>query len=279
MAGLPNHVSVHNKADDFVKEQLDRLPVCGQKSNGIQVIPWVAGFYQNDRWFPPNCKVKHFPADGTEMKKCLVNKNIYFYGDSTIRQAYSYLAQSILGAHVFRQYLPKWAENDDRYESEHNIHMHYGFHHVPIRYFQWHNVSKLHFVTNELDRIGSNESAVVVICLWAHFQSLSRSFYEQRIKSIADAAQRLLDRNPRATVMFKGGNTQNPYGPRVQYLNEYYARDNEESLRRILNSFPKIHFLDAWDMSKGQLALADTHPPQPHLLNLIDQMLTIVCPT
>ncbi|XP_030831502.1 NXPE family member 3-like [Strongylocentrotus purpuratus] len=154
IVGHPNHVTVNGESGDFINEQVDRLPVCGQQHDRLQVIPWVTGFYRNKRW----------------------------------------------------------------------------------------------------------------------------SFYEQRIKSIADAARRLLNRNPTAVVMFKGGNTQNPYGPRSQYLNEHYARDNEEALRRILKSYPKIHFLDAWDMSKGQLALADTHPPEPHASNLIDQILTIACP-
>ncbi|XP_003728164.1 NXPE family member 3 [Strongylocentrotus purpuratus] len=264
--GFPKHVIVNSKSGDFISEQVDRLPVCGQQHDSLQVIPWVAGFYQNKRWYPPTCKVNHFPSDGPERKNCLANKNVYFYGDSTIRIVHSNLIKSLFGANLTVG------------KEEHDIHLHYRFHHIPIRKFFWYKLSTLYFITNELDGIGSNETAIVVICLWAHFQPLYRSFYEQRIKSIADAALRLLNRNPTVVVMFKGGNTQTPYGPRVQYLNDHYARDNEEALRRILKSYPKIHFLDAWDMSKGQLGKPNTHPPKPHASNLVDQMLTIACP-
>eukprot|EP00057_Strongylocentrotus_purpuratus_P001764 XP_001201395.3 PREDICTED: NXPE family member 3 [Strongylocentrotus purpuratus] len=273
IVGHPNHVTVNGESGDFINEQVDRLPVCGQQHDRLQVIPWVAGFYRNKLWFPPTCKANHFTKD--EVQKCLANKKIYFYGDSTIRQVYSKLAKTLIGA-KYRE--AHWIAPVGIFVSEYDIHLNYSFHNIPIRNFQWYKLATLRFITNELDRIGSNETVVVVICLWSHFQPLYRSFYEQRIKSIADAARRLLNRNPTAVVMFKGGNTQNPYGPRSQYLNEHYARDNEEALRRILKSYPKIHFLDAWDMSKGQLALADTHPPEPHASNLIDQILTIACP-
>eukprot|EP00057_Strongylocentrotus_purpuratus_P021704 XP_011676178.1 PREDICTED: NXPE family member 3 isoform X2 [Strongylocentrotus purpuratus] len=273
IVGLPNHVTVNSKSDDFINEQVDRLPVCGQQHARFQVIPWVAGFYRNKRWFPPTCKVKLFT--GKECKKCLANKNIYIYGDSTIRQAYSQLVKLSGAKYPAGQSIGPV----DTYVAEHNIHLHYSFHNIPILHKNfWHKLSILRFVTNELDAIGSNETVVVVISLWAHFQAVNRQLYEQRIKSIADAARRLLNRNPTAVVMFKGGNTQNPYGSRVQYANDHYARDNEEALRRILKSYPKLQFIDAWDMSRGQLAPADTHPPEPHLSNLIDQILTIACP-
>ncbi|XP_041467607.1 NXPE family member 3-like [Lytechinus variegatus] len=274
ITGLPSHVTVTSQSDTLLKERIARLPSCGQQRDRFQDIPWVAGFYQNRRWFPPLCRVSPIFLDKDWCVKCMTGKHFYFFGDSTIRQVYTKMTHFLVGSHREGH----WVDRDETHIAQHDIHLVYNFHHIPIRNFQWHKLERLQFVTKELDSIRSNEKAIVVICLWSHFQPLYKSFYEQRITAIAKAARRLLNRNPQAIVIFKGGNTQNNYGARTQYLNDHYARDNEEALRRILKSYPEFHFLDAWDMSKGQLALANTHPPEPHLSNLANQILTIACP-
>ena len=154
--------------------------------------------------------------------------------------------------------------------------MHFGFHTIPHMNDGkvWDYLAREHPIASEIDAIGSDEQAIVVISVMAHFQSCPLWFYEARVQSIAEAAHRLTLRNKYATVIFKGGNTLHLT---TLDRNDYYVLQNEDILRKIISSYPSFGFLDSWNMSKSQLQSDNNHPKDPHAINLIQQMLTHSC--
>ena len=200
------------------------------------------------------------------------------FGDSTIRQLYSVLARRILGRDIFKNARTQLVEADEKHEPENNTHLYFKFHNVPILHGLWHNISEHKYIASEIDAIGNTENAIVLVSVWAHLQPLSDWFYGQRIRSIANAAEKLLQRNPKSFVAFKGANTL--YIKKVEtysHNNGFYVRQHEEVLRSILSEYPNFGFMDAWDMSKAQMHPDDTHPRGPHTDNVLMQVLTMTC--
>ncbi|XP_072030799.1 NXPE family member 3-like [Amphiura filiformis] len=50
----------------------------------------TAGFYYQDKWNSLVCKNREFTIP--EIRKCLQNQRLHFWGDSTLRQWYEYFA-------------------------------------------------------------------------------------------------------------------------------------------------------------------------------------------
>ncbi|XP_078684166.1 NXPE family member 3-like [Branchiostoma floridae x Branchiostoma belcheri] len=99
-----------------------------------------AGFYLHDNWYTYACHARQFPNRDSVMK-CLTNKSVYMYGDSTVRQWFDHL-NGYLG--LTRLMLLPGMKNCyiGPCGSHHNstdTHLHMMFHNFPIygNPFKW----------------------------------------------------------------------------------------------------------------------------------------------
>eukprot|EP00057_Strongylocentrotus_purpuratus_P015941 XP_011670415.1 PREDICTED: NXPE family member 3-like [Strongylocentrotus purpuratus] len=131
----------------------------------------------------------------------------------------------------------------------------------------WTYDKDLEYIATRIGKIASSGSPVVVVSVWAHFESAPPLFYEKRVRGIVAAMGRLLDRNKRAVVLFKGGNTRQytTFGQHTS-CSDWYARGNEERMRNIIFQDSRIGFIDAWDMTHAQLQADNVHPTGFHIL-------------
>ncbi|XP_035681443.1 NXPE family member 3-like [Branchiostoma floridae] len=176
--------------------------------------PPSAGFYLHDNWYTYACRARQFP-DRDSVIKCLTNKSVYMYGDSTVRQRFDQL-NSYLG--LTRPMPPdstvrQWFDHLNSYlgltrltllpdmenchigpcGSHHNstnTHLHMMFHNFPIygNPFKYH---RMIYIADELDRLQGGPDVVVVITIWFHFLMEPVHIYRKRIVAIRDAILRL----------------------------------------------------------------------------------------
>ncbi|XP_030840974.1 NXPE family member 3-like [Strongylocentrotus purpuratus] len=253
----------------------DDLPVCSLGYNSKQ--PEIAGYYDQGNWFSPTCRVHRF-RDVAQIKKCFSNRQLFFLGDSTIRQLHEYylktlnLSMSFLGEKGTGYTGPVSGK-----DSKNNITTLFAFHKYPVGKKVWTYDKDLEYIATRIGKIASSGSPVVVVSVWAHFESAPPLFYEKRVRGIVAAMGRLLDRNKRAVVLFKGGNTRQytTFGQHTS-CSDWYARGNEERMRNIIFQDSRIGFIDAWDMTHAQLQADNVHPTGFHIVNINDKLLTLL---
>ncbi|XP_041066800.1 NXPE family member 3-like [Carcharodon carcharias] len=187
----------------------------------VEPLPWAAtalgecargkpmvspsGFYYKDQWMSTTCNNRRFdtPARITD---CLRRKNIYLFGDSTVRQWFEYLTEFIPGLKIFNLGNPKNIGPHLAVDLENNIMVEYRPHGPPIR-FNTVSSQDLHYVANVLDEIKGGKDTVIGITLWSHYSTFPVEVYIRRLQNIRRSILQLLGRNP-DTVVMKTANVQ-----------------------------------------------------------------------
>ncbi|XP_060688797.1 NXPE family member 3-like [Hemiscyllium ocellatum] len=70
-------------------------PALGKCVRGQPIVS-PSGFYYKDRWMSMTCNIYHFDTPA-KMTDCLRRKRVYLFGDSTMRQWFEYLIQTVPG--------------------------------------------------------------------------------------------------------------------------------------------------------------------------------------
>ncbi|KAJ8039402.1 NXPE family member 3 [Holothuria leucospilota] len=164
------------------------------------------GYFLNDTWHPFRCKIKTFSVE--ETLTCLKGTHIYMFGDSTIRQFKEYFQSTFEGFKDISEKRRFPLSPKHLYNSVYNITVKYRSHGLPLK-TPCQPMTEIHYVFNELDKLQGGPDVVILISLWAHFGKTTLYLYEKRIEAILDSVQRLLERFPETTVIFKGANTRN----------------------------------------------------------------------
>ncbi|XP_072176271.1 NXPE family member 3-like [Diadema setosum] len=257
---------------------LSRLPPCQPSALGSQAE--VAGFYWGKYWHSGICKIRQFSTE--QAMSCLRNKTVYLLGDSTIRQLFQfYVAAFKLKSNTTKKMPSSYIGPMALLPNKHQLDILFRFHGNPVaKASRWQVKECIDYVVNVLDAIKSDEKdRVIVLSLWAHFASHSPKLYEDRLRAILDALQRLRERNPRTLVLFKGANTRE-HKEVFHYMrnSDWLSRDLNRRLKKMISKNSHVGFMDAWDMTNAQFNKHLVHPAEPHVLNLSNQMLSYVCP-
>ncbi|KAJ8031876.1 NXPE family member 3 [Holothuria leucospilota] len=155
--------------------------------------------------------------------------------------------------------------------------MEYRHHGLPIRN-NWTWIRDIRYIANELDSLKGGDDVIVTLSLWAHFTATSFSFYEQRLRSIKEALNRLWDRAPGTTVVIKGANTRGHSGLSYGlYASDWFAYHLEHILREVFRNDKRIGYLDVWDMTTADLHPDVIHPPAYFVANVVNRLLTYIC--
>ncbi|XP_030833999.1 NXPE family member 3 [Strongylocentrotus purpuratus] len=230
----------------------DSLPSCrpGQHLHN----PSPSGFYSKNIWFSDQCKLRRFTK--TDVLQCLQNRPVHIFGDSTSRQFYLEFANKYKPEIVGKNPIdvsestrgPMCAKSD-----KFNISVHFKFHGFPARPAAYIRKETVTYIVNELDDLKVDSRSVILICVGTHYTTYPIEMYEQRMRDIKAAVQRLHTRSPQTLVVFKSANTRNYKKILYQLQNsEWYVRTLDLALKSILKDSPELAFLDAWDMTIAQ---------------------------
>lgn len=161
-------------------------------------------------------------------------------------------------------------------DSTHNILLKYRCHGPPIR-FSTVMASELRYVSNELDGLSGGPNTVVVLSIWAHFSTFPVEVYIRRLRHVRRSLVRLLDRAPATMVVIRSANLQ-ALDPEVSlYNSDWYSLQLDEVLRSMFKGL-NVLLVDAWEMSLAHHLPHALHPPPVIVKNMIDTLLSYVCP-
>ncbi|XP_072048641.1 NXPE family member 3-like [Amphiura filiformis] len=229
----------------------------------------VAGFYYKDEWNSLVCKNRVFKT--TETMKCLQNKTLHFWGDSTLRQWYEYLVAVLpfnetKGTNV--KFGPHVAVNEVN-----NVTLHYRHHGYPIRSL-WTPVVDIYYVPNLIDAIRDTGDDIV-LSLWAHFTATSLNYYQNRWEAIKQSILRLKTRKPGTRVIIKSANTREKTS--LDH-DSWYAWELDKLMRKIIYGVSDVTIIDVWDMTVGHRTGYEIHPAREVISQEIGMLLSFICP-
>ncbi|XP_063302455.1 NXPE family member 3-like [Pelobates fuscus] len=230
-----------------------------------------SGYYYKDQWTSLVCMGRHFPQPD-DARACLRGKDIYMFGDSTLRQWFEYLENFIpslkrIDLHLNYQSGPLLAV-----DADYGIVMRWRAHGLPLRTTKT-LTSNLHYEAAYIYGIGGGPYTVVVITLWAHFTTYPIAVYLQRLARVQKAVASLLFRSPQTTILIKSANT----GYKSIYGSDWLSLQLDILMRAAFKGMA-VTVLDAWDMTSCHYLPDTIHPGPPIVRNEVDLMLSYICP-
>ncbi|KAM9344024.1 NXPE family member 3 [Pholidichthys leucotaenia] len=260
-------------------EKITVLPQKEDESSSVnpevtQLAP--SGYYYEDSWRPlDGVTIRHF-SESSAVIQCLRNKMVYMYGDSTVRQWYEYLTALVPELKEFNLHSPKNVGPFMAVDSTNNILLKYRCHGPPIR-FSTVLTSEMRYISNELDGLAGGPNTVVMLSIWAHFSTFPLEVYIRRLRHIRRALVRLMDRAPGALVVIRSANLQALDQEVSLYNSDWFSLQLDQVLRAMFKGL-NILVVDAWQMTSAHHLPHALHPPPVIVKNMIDMLLSYVCP-
>lgn len=278
-SGVNIKVGIHASGSDTItvlpeKRGVPEVESPSARSESARVMP--SGYYFQGSWQPLGGDAMRQFKDSSAITQCLKGKVLYMYGDSTVRQWYEYLNAFVPELKEFNLHSPKNVGPYLAVDSGYNIMLKYRCHGPPIR-FSTVSASEMRYVANELDGLSGGPDTVVMLSVWAHFSTFPVEVYIRRLRHIRRAVERLLDRAPATKVVVRSANLQ-ALDPEVSlYNSDWYSLQLDGVLRAMFKGL-EVLFVDAWEMTAAHNLPHALHPPPTIVKNMIDTVLTYVCP-
>ncbi|XP_031162400.1 NXPE family member 3-like [Sander lucioperca] len=243
------------------------------KSSSVKSGP--SGYYYQGVWRAlGGTTVRQF--DNSAIIQCLKGKGVYMYGDSTVRQFFEYLNAALPDLKEFDLHSPKKAGPYISLDYANNILLMSRFHGPPIRIVPV-STSELRYIANEIDGLVGGTNTVVIFGIWAHFGTFPMEIYIRRLQNIRRAVARLLDRAPGTVVIIRTGNAKVLSLDVALTNSDWHSLQCNKVLRAVFKGL-NVHLIDAWEMVLAHQLPHDLHPPSPIIKNMINVILSYVCP-
>ncbi|XP_076857624.1 NXPE family member 3 [Brachyhypopomus gauderio] len=235
-----------------------------------------AGYYYHDSWRPLTGLTKNQFNDSSAITQCLKGKIVYMFGDSTVRQWFEYFNAFVPELKEFNLHSPKNVGPYLAVDSGHGILLSYRCHGPPIRFTSV-SSSEMHYVANELDRIQGGSDTVVLVGIWSHFSTFPVEVYIRRLRHIRRAVVRLLNREPATLVAIRTANPQKLDPESSLFNSDWFSLQQDAMLRAMFRGL-NVHLLDAWEMTLAHRHPHLLHPPPAIVKNMVDLILSYICP-
>ncbi|XP_035268586.1 NXPE family member 3-like [Anguilla anguilla] len=236
---------------------------------GLQ-IPVPAGFYMKDVWTSLVCATGHFNAP--KITQCLKDRELFMMGDSTMRQWYHYMGNSVPSIKYMDLHSSEQAGPLLAVDVTNNILLHWRAHGTPLR-SRTSPIANLHYISNEIDGIAGGPRKVIVFTIWAHFTSFPLKYYIRRVARIRQAVIALLKRAPDTIVVIKSANT----GSKNVFGSDWLALQLDTILRAIFQGI-NVAFIDVWQMTSCHYSKDAIHHNPTVIWNEINLLLSFICP-
>ncbi|KAK6466668.1 NXPE family member 1-like [Huso huso] len=250
---------------------LDRVPQAAGKCQLGMSSPSPSGFFHSDRWDSSYCRMSHF-QNVNDINQCLQGKQVYMWGDSTVRQWFEYLKD-----HLKDLAYTSTTESAARrlaIDKARHITIYWKMHGFPCIASRPCAVDNGLDVAEELDRFAGGENTVVVISVGQHLRPFPLKFYVTRMMDIKQAVTRLLQRSPLTGVFVKLENTRELDFELVRF-SDWYGHLQSLALKEVFRGV-KVGFIDAWDMTVAANSFA-VHPNSNIVQYEIALFLSYLC--
>ncbi|XP_042259279.1 NXPE family member 3-like [Thunnus maccoyii] len=235
-----------------------------------------SGYYYQDMWQAlGGTPVRQF-STSPAISQCLKGKAVHLYGDSTIRQWFEYLTAALPDLKEFNLHNLRHVGPFMALDHANNILVTYRCHGPPIRFV---NVPThdLRYIANEIDSLVGGINTVVVLGIWSHFSTFPIEVYIRRLQSIRRAVVRLLDRAPGTVVVIRTANFKALTLDMSLTNSDWYSLQRDKVLRAMFRGL-NVRLLDAWEMALAHHLPHNLHPQPPIIKNMINVLLSYMCP-
>ncbi|KAG9342795.1 hypothetical protein JZ751_015661 [Albula glossodonta] len=233
--------------------------------------PVPAGFYFQDRWTSMVCKSQAF-STAMLISDCLRDKQVHMMGDSTLRQWFEYLVETVPTLKRLNLYTSALSGPLEAVNLQNNYVIRWRAHGIPFRTTKT-PVADLHYIARQTDDLAGGRHIVIVITIWAHFTTYPVDIYMRRVATIRRSILSLLQRAPDTLVLIKSANT----GFKDVYGSDWLSWQLDLILRTMFRSLP-VTFIDVWQMTSCHYSPDNIHPPKEVVRNEVDLFLSFVCP-
>ncbi|XP_002734670.1 NXPE family member 3-like [Saccoglossus kowalevskii] len=245
---------------------IENLPPC----NAEFPVSISDGFWINGSiWQSLVCKSRHFTME--EALDCLRGKDVYFFGDSTLRLWHdSFINVGDMNMTVSRDGAHRLLTSHD-----YNLTILFQFHAIRIGSSNG-DFKNQRFESGVIDSLRSCY-VVVVLSLTYHFGPWTTKSFTERLLHTRNAVERLLSRCPGTIVVIKSSH------PRDHNSREGYVHSSDwtlfemNSITRKLFTGIGVRFLDVYDMSLSHYTNNHVHM-QAIVPQQVDLFLSYVCP-
>ncbi|XP_063819240.1 NXPE family member 4-like [Pseudophryne corroboree] len=246
--------------------QLERCKI------GMQ-SPFPSGFVLNNEWRPVFCNIFKF-TNQEQTYKCLSDKSIYIFGDSTVRQWFHYLVHSLkefsnLNLHRTGLESLLFAVHEKR-----NIQLHWKKHSHPFVASTSYTVKDDTYMAEEIDRLAGGSNYIVVISLGQHFRPFPIQLFIRRVINVHKAVKRLFLRSPETKVIIKAENTRE-ISSDAERFSDFHGYIQYLIVKDIFQDL-HVAVIDALDMGIAY-NINDVHPPEHVVMNQVHMFLTYIC--
>ncbi|XP_029386377.1 NXPE family member 3 isoform X2 [Echeneis naucrates] len=275
-SGVNIKIEIHASGTDRINVLPPRKEVESSsiKEEPIKVTP--SGYYYANSWRALGGVTMRQFNETSAITQCLRNKVINMYGDSTVRQWFEYFIAFLPELKEFNLHSPKNVGPFMAVDTTHNILLKYRCHGPPIR-FSTVMSSELRYISNELNGLTGGPNSVVVLSIWAHFSTFPVEIYIRRLRHIRQALLRLLERAPGTLIVIRSANLQALDQEVSLYNSDWYSLQLDEVLRAMFKGM-NVLLVDAWEMTVAHPLPHALHPPPVIVKNMIDLLLSYVCP-
>ncbi|KAM9814736.1 NXPE family member 3-like [Syngnathus typhle] len=266
-------VTIHASKSDTINVLPPKKENVSQKPDPVKLA--TSGYYYQGLWRPLGGFSMHQFNNASAITRCLTNKLVYMYGDSTMRQWFEYLVSVLPNLKKVNLENPKKSGPFMAVDSTHNILVQYRFHGTPVR-IQPVLISELRYIANELDGVTGGHNTVVTIGIWAHFATFPVEVYINRLRHIRKAVVRLLDRAPKTLVVVRTANPQALKQKISLYKSDWLTLQQDIVLRTMFKDLNVI-LVDAWQMVLAHHEPHNLHPSRVIVKTMVDMMLSYIC--
>ncbi|XP_041637264.1 NXPE family member 3-like [Cheilinus undulatus] len=238
--------------------------------------PGLSGYYYQGLWRSLGGTKVHQFNNASAISQCLKGKVVHLYGDSTIRQWFNYFTTSLPDATAVNLNSPAQAGPLVIWDHANKIMVTYRIHGLPLRISTM-PASKESYIANELDTLVGGTNTIVVFGVCAHFGTFPTELYIRRLQSIRRAVVRLLNRAPGTLVVIKTGTLTYTDLSSVEGNINWFSVQADKMLKDMFKGI-NIQLVNAWDMVLAHYLQHSIHPPYPIIKNMIDVLLSYVCP-
>ncbi|XP_006820352.1 NXPE family member 3-like [Saccoglossus kowalevskii] len=213
------------------------------------------GYWLGTRWYSLVCQNREWHK-AREVQKCLQGKDVYFLGDSTTRQWYQQMLQ--IAGYPMDVTDKNWRNRVDSLPGEYSVsgtdsydmlvtdlknNINFTYHHHALSRHWQIPIFRFPYFVDIIDGLASPEcNYVILISLWAHFDTWTTDSFTERIFLLARGIKHLMDRCQNTIVAIKGSHERNN-------INNYWILYD---MNRILKDEFKglgVFFIDIWDMN------------------------------
>ncbi|XP_077106679.1 NXPE family member 4-like isoform X2 [Ranitomeya variabilis] len=236
-------------------------------------LEYPSGHAIKNVWFPKGCSMLAYEKLDDILDTCLRGKFIHIFGDSTLKQWFSYIESKIKTLQNFNLYEDNWSRELLILDLQRNVKISWKSHTFPFVSSSNGPWQEERTIAREIDLIRGEKRTVIIVNIGIHFRAFPIYYFIKRLHNIRRAIERLFHRNPETKVIIKTENTSDMKD--LERFSDFHGSLHYFIMEIVLKDL-NVGFVNGWDMTNA-FDTNDIHPPEKVIGNEVKMLMTYIC--